>query len=390
MADWLSFSQSSGSGDTQITVTASSYSGNYERTTDIIVNGYSKNVAIPTVQYGRYAPQPEAFYQNYLTFEILTGGTIVWCCQVGNSEYQKTVEYRINGGAWTSITSKKPSTSTPRTIDPSCVFSVSAGDIVEWRGNNAQYGQYNGNGMPVYYAHFKGDGDSYGGTATYNVYGNIMSLAYGDNFVGNDDLRAASAFLSLFYNSNAVYAHNLCLPATSLTDNCYFAMFCFSHKLLTAPKLPATSLGVQSYCNMFNMCDSLTIPPPVLPALSIPYFGYNGMFHYCNNLLSAPSIEAVNLSELCCGWMFSECTSLTQVGPLLATGSAAKAYYHMFDGCTNLAEITCMLQNVSNRDYCLNEWVKDVSASGVFHKDRNVEWPTGNNGIPTGWTVQNV
>lgn len=392
MVNWLSFSQLSGSGNTDVTVTASTYSDLMDRVTSICVSGISKSVDIPVMQYGRYGPHPEDYYGNYLTFEILTGGTIVWCCQVGNSEYQKTIEYRINGGAWTSITSKQPASTTASTIDPSCVFSVSAGDIVEWRGTNNQYGyRADGSGVPVYYAHFAGSAASnYGGTATYSVYGNIMSLVYGDNFEGNDNLTAHCAFLGLFCGSNAVFTHNLDLPAMSMTKHCYEYMFAWSHRLITSPSLPATTLTTECYTIMFNHCEELLVPPPILPATTLGSWCYNGMFSNCSSLVSTPVIAAEVLSDYSCAWMFSNCTSITKAGPLLPAASTPRGYYHIFDGCTNLSEITCLLTSTTNRDYCLSDWVLNVSPTGVFYKLSYIDWPSGNNGIPTGWSVQNV
>ena len=37
----------------------------------------------------------------------------------------------------------------------------------------------------------------------------------------------------------------------------------------------------------------------------------------------------------------------------------------------------------------MQNWVKSVAATGTFIKDENTTWPTGLNGIPTGWTVYN-
>ena len=40
---------------------------------------------------------------------------------------------------------------------------------------------------------------------------------------------------------------------------------------------------------------------------------------------------------------------------------------------------------------CLDDWVGDVSSTGTFIKNTAMtSLPTGINGIPTGWTVQNA
>lgn len=406
MVNWLSFSQMSGSGDTDVTVTASSYSDLVERTTNLQLSGVSKSVIIPVTQYGIYNPHPEDYYSNYLTFQILTGGTIVWCCQEGNSEYQKTVEYRINGGNWISITSKQPTgPSSAKTIDASCVFNVSSGDVIEWRGYNTTYAKDDGY---YYCCCFKGrnEDNGYGGTAKYNVYGNIMSLVYGDNFLNNNVLPTSYTFSSLFVASNAVACENLVLPATSLTKACYCWMFQGSNSLLTAPELPATELHDMCYNMMFAFCDSLVIPPTVLPATSIvlrngvyPSYCYSAMFENCFSLTRIPDIKLKrSVGRYTLSNMFVGCTSLTKV--YLAFDyrpDYEHAYignngaYHMFDGCSNLSEITCLARpSFTYWTSVSRDWVNGVSATGVFYKNSKSTWTRGSDGIPEGWTVIDV
>lgn len=60
----------------------------------------------------------------------------------------------------------------------------------------------------------------------------------------------------------------------------------------------------------------------------------------------------------------------------------------MFYGCANLNTITCLATDISAQ-YCTNNWVYGVAASGTFTKAASMtSWSTGVGGIPRGWTVQ--
>lgn len=49
-----------------------------------------------------------------------------------------------------------------------------------------------------------------------------------------------------------------------------------------------------------------------------------------------------------------------------------------------------MLATDVSASSCLNVWVEGVSSTGTFEKKAGATLPTGNNGIPSGWTVINV
>ena len=264
--------------------------------------GYlNSEVATKYIQSGDYS-------QDYLTFTVLTDGTIPWK-SIG-SGMEKEISYRINGGSWTSITAGSDVT-----------ISVNAGDVIELKGNNQTYAKdkYNYSGFD-------------GGTATFNISGNIMSLIYGDNFVGKTTMSGSYNFCSLFKQSKAVSAENLILPATSLTECCYRAMFSKCTTLEVAPALPATTLAPYCYYYMFEDCA----------------------------ITSAPELRAPTLVSNC--------------------------YGNMFTGCRSLNYILCLAVDKSASN-CLTNWVSRVSSTGTFVKKASVTWTTGNSGIPTNWTV---
>lgn len=90
----------------------------------------------------------------------------------------------------------------------------------------------------------------------FSVFGNIMSLAYGDNFINNTTLKGY-IFAELFSGSSIMNALNLILPSMTLANWCYAAMFHTCKLLETAPVLPAPTLSTRCYNQMFENCKSL-------------------------------------------------------------------------------------------------------------------------------------
>ena len=172
------------------------------------------------------------------------------------------------------------------------------------------------------------------------------------------------------------------LPATTLAEDCYGAMFFDCSSLTQAPELPATTLAYSCYDGMFYGCSSLT-EAPVLPATTLTDSCYSSMLSGCSSLTQAPALPATTLADFCYDGMFRDCTSLTQAPELPATTLARNCYNAMFDGCTSLTEIT--LNGDFNSSYA-TDWVSNVSTSGTFYNNSDVDIPFGVNGIPEGWT----
>lgn len=116
---------------------------------------------------------------------------------------------------------------------------------------------------------------------------------------------------------------------------------------------------------------------------------FKEMFRGCTSLIAPPKLPATTLANYCYYNMFRECTSLTTAPELPATVLMGSCYYGMFYGCSNLNYIKMLATDIS-ADYCLNNWVNGVSPTGTFVKAENAVLPTGNNGIPSGWTVENA
>jgi len=229
-------------------------------------------------------------------------------------------------------------------------------------------------------------------TSNFTVKGNIMSLIYGDNARGQTSFGGGDRsymFKDLFKHcSGLTSAEDLILPATTLTDSCYYGMFYMCTNLTTAPRvLPATRLLRRCYMQMFLGCYSLTTAPRVLPATTLTEECYAQMFQDCQALTTAPELPATTLAKTCYYQMFAGCYSLTTAPELPATTLTEECYAQMFQSCTRLNYIKCLATNM-NEHFCTRLWHNGVAASGTFVKASSADWGScGDSGIPCGWTI---
>ena len=290
------------------------------------------------VKYQKDAPDPAKQYFTTIALEDskfqLSGDTT------------NTIDYSLDGGStWTTLAAN---TDTP---------TVTAGTKIMWKGtltptSNAGIGTI---AAGPFYQNYR-----------FSVEGNVMSLLYGDNFIGQTDLTGKDyAFKSLLSNNGKLIdAGNLILPATTLSKECY--------------------QGILSDCNL------LVTAPAILPATTLTEFCYYAMFNNCTSLTTAPALPATTLAQSCYEYMFQGCTSLTTAPALPATTLANSCYSSMFQSCSSLNSIKMLATDISAM-YCLLDWVNGVAATGTFVKDASMTGlSTGKNGIPSGWTVQDA
>ena len=125
-------------------------------------------------------------------------------------------------------------------------------------------------------------------------------------------------------------------------------------------------------------------------AFAYLFADYNESGHN-EDLLSHPDkplvLPATTLAQNCYNSMFRDCTGLTAAPALPATTLEQYCYNSMFSGCTHLVAITCLATDISASG-ALSNWVLNVAASGTFTKAAGVTWPSGYNGIPSNWTVE--
>ena len=164
------------------------------------------------------------------------------------------------------------------------------------------------------------------------------------------------------YNSN-IDIHpiqKLLLPATTLTEKCYYRMFRSCYGLTKAPELPAMTMAKACYSKMFFNCTAL-VETPYLPATTLADDCYSEMFESCSSLKTPPAI-------------------------LPATTLAGSCYYEMFRDCKKINSITCLATNFYGD--CIDYWVFGVASSGTFTKASSATWTRGVSGIPDGWSVE--
>ena len=291
------------------------------------------NSAVSAVYIGSTKIYPSGgtvdYSKQYLTFEVVDGGNVT--ITASNADAAKTIQYSTdNGSTWTSLTTSTTAQELGGTLN--------VGDKVLVKGTNTTYGGTNYN--------------SFGGTAKVNVYGNIMSLISGDSFANNKTLTDAFTFERLFNSyTNLLSAENLILPATTLEVNCYSNMFEGCTGLTTAPELPATTLAKSCYDSMFKGCTNLKTAP-VLHATTLADWCYQNMFYRCTSLVNAPALPATTLTQSCYQNMFYGCTSLVTAPTLPATTLATNCYREMFSGCTSLITAPSVLPTTTLAERC--------------------------------------
>ena len=356
--------------------------------------------------------QEEDYSKEYFTIEALEDGLTI---QLSTN----TSQYRIDDSEWVSLNAN--------TITP----SINNGQKVSFKITNPILSRRESIGRFTI-------------NKKCNISGNIMSLLYGDDFEGQIDLSgkdyafshlfgncttlqnvknlilpattlAYACYEGMFYDCTSLTTAPSELPATALATECYFYMFHGCTSLTTTPKLSATTLARRCYDNMFDGCTSLTTGPalpattladscytymfygctsletaPELPATTLADSCYSNMFEGCTSLTTTPKLSATTLAFACYRKMFHGCTSLTTAQEILATTFADNCYSNMFEGCSKLNYIKMLATDISAYN-CLYNWVSGVASSGTFVKNAAMtSLPSGVNGIPNGWTVENA
>lgn len=141
------------------------------------------------------------------------------------------------------------------------------------------------------------------------------------------------------------------------------------------------------FLELFKDCAHMTSAPD-LPATTIGEYCYKEMFNGCTNLVDAPELPATTLSSGCYNLMFEYCTNLTIAPELPATTLIGICYQRMFKGCSRLNEVRCNAEKIPQTSTL--GWLANVSSSGTFYKNSASSWRSGDNGIPSGWTVINM
>ena len=318
-------------------------------------------------------PSKRDYSKEYLTIEAVSDATVLF--YKNTDEISRTIQYSKDKTNWTSVNFN--------IIENAPSVNITKGEKLYLKGNNSSYCIDYPNKKHCAINISEGVG---------NIYGNIMSLIYSDNFYGQTVLDTPYSFACLFnpaYYNDIIDASNLILPATTLSEFCYTELFRHCKRLTVGPKLPATTLSTSCYSHMFSLCTNL-VNAPELHATTLSDSCYSNMFNGCTSLTTAPELPATTLSTSCYSNMFSGCTSLTTAPELPATTLESSCYQYMFENCYNLNYIKCLATNNISVNTCI-DWVNGVASTGTFVKNPNMSnWTTGTSGIPSGWTVQDA
>ena len=293
--------------------------------------------------------QEHDYSQDYFTIESLQDSNEIKIQRSGSTPSNPTLSYSLDDGeTWTTII-----------IGGTKSFgTINTGQKIIFKGTNTK---------------FASTWDTYNyftATKQFKVYGNIMSLLNGDNFVTNSEFQTGTnnQFAGLFRTTHLVDASNLILPALTLYQS--------------------------SYNGMFRGATNLVYGPKVLPALDVPTDGYSSMFEGCTSLVEAPEILATTVSgdtalnRMFCMSRNSKVTAAMTKGPILRitdNNSYNNIYQQLFCGNGNLVEVTILIKG-TNRSF--NNWLNNVSSTGVIKKLSGTTFTSGQNGVPLGWTTE--
>jgi hypothetical protein len=195
--------------------------------------------------------------------------------------------------------------------------------------------------------------------------------------------------IEAYHNVNSMLIEGDFETADTLTEEyCGIYMFAECASLTRAPLIPATTLAEYCYYCMFYMCTRL-VTAPELPATTLARFCYSDMFHGCTNLVNAPELPVLTLLKGCYNGMFYDCPSLVNAPLLPATSLVEACYKYMFGACTNLSYIRIFATDISASS-CLTYWLQNASSTGDIYCVNGVNYPTGDDGIPSGWTRHDI
>jgi len=318
--------------------------------------------------------------KEYFTFEALSDSTSIYFVsetyeddEDDEYEVKRNIEVSTDCINWTSKTSSEEET---------LLATLNAGDKLYIRGKNRSYGdEYD----DEYYAsYFKTNKAVY-------VYGNIMSLIYGEDFLAshNSSRTGSCTFAKLFHGvGQYLYFRNdkrLVLPLEDLDGSAYAKMFAGCTHITYVPTLPAKYARPYCYHGMFEGCTGLT----EVPNLNSDYAFdgcYKEMFKNCTNLKWGPKeLKAKQVNNEAYYGMFEGCTSLHTAPKILAESFSNNSAARMFYGCSNIFSIECHVKTKTPTS--TENWLYGVSSWGYISVPKDSEiWETDSpSGVPSGW-----
>ena len=200
-----------------------------------------------------------------------------------------------------------------------------------------------------------------------SLFGNIMSLLYGRYFTGEE---------TMFPNPSA----------THIFSHLFYQCYGLQDVYCTFPALVALPYCYES---IFEGCTWMEVAPSIFPAMTLAEYCYLNAFAGCEYIAYGTKLPAINLAKGCYQFMYFN-SSLEAPPTLNAKTLVNSCYWGMFSGCQFLDKITCLAEDITAPN-CTYLFTNGVSANGTFYKSPNMNnWTVGVDGIPSGWSVQNV
>lgn len=324
------------------------------------------------------------FETPYLTFIAMRDGMTITRNYIAGD-----LEYSIDNGDWEVL---KPDSTTPEiNAGHHISFRGSAytGKVFNLRANKSSYvtgkcsslfPSSGASGMELLFAfgHIRGVNrniiSDVGNPRTAYMFRGCVELVNGVDFPSVDLLWEGQCRMMYSGCLSLIYAPTL--PATKVGKYCYSGTLAYCISLKTPPALPATTLAEGCYGYKDDSQSAFEN-------------GFNqGMFKG-SGIEVAPALPATTLAAKCYKGMYEGCKNIKQASYLPASTLAAECYAGMYYGCSNLQKIKMLATDISATD-CLANWVSGVASSGTFIKAAGVTIPTGESGIPSGWTIEEV
>lgn len=182
------------------------------------------------------------YLSQYFTIEALEVGTFTMIIVKGASLV--SVSYSVDDGAsW--VTTPVPMNNDVINITTP---TIQQGGKVLWKCETID------NALSVsYYKKAK-----MSSTGLCNIYGNIMSLIHGDDFIGNYEVSSTlHPFRELFMQIKVVDAKYLIIPINRAYAYCFFELFYGNTYIVNAPTFIIETVDKESMQEMFRNCSSL-------------------------------------------------------------------------------------------------------------------------------------
>jgi hypothetical protein len=350
-----------------------------------------------------WVPYIPTYIDQYLTIESLVDNNEIRWKHLNTSSTHQSIYYSLDGYYWSSKFSSDSGT---------LLATLNTGDKLYLKGDHIK-GSFNDRCM------FTMSGE-------YNLSGNLLSLIYMDDFSEEFSIESTECFYETFSNTPVVSAENLVIPIYNVPNNGLRQLFTNCTSLVSADISLISSVGGYGMYMMFNGCTNLKYIKLPSSTLTLSDYAMYYCFNGCSSLETNIILSVNDVYDYMCSRMFYECTSLKEITINItnqmvsrnesfsemfpgctsleratinyyynlpsASYDSQKIFCNMFYACSSLSYIKAMFLTLPNDHYNqTNNWVKGVAASGTFVKNANAKWNvTGNNGVPSGWTVETV